>query len=99
MTSKPEIVTFMVRLHKIVRAGLRARDAMLLYTIMVNPGVNGKDLGRKLGIPERSHIDFGIKRLIRVGFVEDRREEVRKANPNLLYVTPAGSAFWDDLMS
>ena len=90
---------FLIRLHKIDKAGLKARDIIILYGIIANPGINGKDLALKLGIPERSHIRHALIKLEQMGLVEDRRQEKdrRKANPASFHPQPAGLALWDDL--
>lgn len=92
-------VEFLLRLRKIDKSGLTCRDILLLYTIIANPGINGWDAGRKIGVAERSSVTFGMNRLIKRGFIEDRREQnlVGKGVPNRLYALPAGVEFWNDL--
>lgn len=99
MTLRTPTTEFLVRLHKIDQAGLKARDIVLLYAIIANPGINGKDLALKLGIPERSHIQHALIKLEERGLIEDRRAEKdrRKANPASFHILPAGQALWDDL--
>lgn len=90
--------TFLVRLHKIDKAGLVARDILTLYTIMSKPGINGNDVTKALGVPDRSSLQSVFARLERHGFIEDRRERASKAVPTIFYATPAGEAFWAELI-
>lgn len=96
--TKFPIADFMLRLRKIDKSGLTARDVLMLYTIITHPGINGHDAGRKIGLKERSSVTFGMNRLIKRGFIEDRREEnlIGKGVPNRLYVLPAGVQFWEE---
>lgn len=89
---------FLVSLNKIARSGLQYRDPILLYAIMCNPGINGKDLATKLAIPERSHIQSALIRLEQKGLIEDHRVNPRKANPSLFYATPAGIDLWNSFL-
>ena len=68
-------VELLLRLRKIDKSGLTARDVLLLCTIISNPGINGWDAGRKIGLAERSSVTFGMNRLIKRDFIEDRREQ------------------------
>lgn len=97
--TKYPTVEFLLRLRKIDKSGLTARDVLLLYTIISNPGINGWDAGRKIGLAERSSVTFGMNRLIKRHFIEDRREQnlVGKGIPNRFYVLPAGIEFWNEL--
>jgi DNA-binding MarR family transcriptional regulator len=90
-------VEFLLTLHKMDKQQTTTRDVILLYAIMTNPGCNGQEIARKIGIAERSSIQFNIDRLMRHGFVEDRRTEIKKTIPNRLYATPAGLAFWNEI--
>ena len=92
-------VELLLRLRKIDKSGLTARDVLLLCTIISNPGINGWDAGRKIGLAERSSVTFGMNRLIKHGFIEDRREQnlAGKGVPNRLYALPAGIEFWNEL--
>lgn len=92
-------VEFLVRLRKIDKSGLTARDVLLLYTIITHSGIHGHDAGKAIGVAERSSVTFGLNRLIKRGFIEDRREErlVGRGVPNRLYALPAGIEFWNEL--
>lgn len=90
-------VAFLVRLRKIDKHTLTARDVLVLYTVMENPGISGVEISNKLGYANRSSISSNVTRLIRDGYLEDHREERRKANPALLHATTAGIAFWDEI--
>jgi DNA-binding MarR family transcriptional regulator len=86
-----------VKLRKIDLRGLTVRDVLVLYAIMGNPGASGLDISTKLGIKDRSAIASNLARLEREGFIEDRREERKKAVPGVLHVQPAGLEFWDEI--
>lgn len=90
-------VDFLIRLRKMDKRGLSARDVLLLYTIIANPGIHGQDAVNKIGGVNRSGIQHCLMRLIREGLIEDRRLEARRAQPNRLYALPAGVEFWNDL--
>lgn len=90
-------VGFLVRLRKIDKHALTSRDVLVLYTVMENPGISGVEISTKLGFENRSSISSNVTRLIRDGYIEDHREQRRKANPALLHATPAGRAFWDEI--
>ena len=92
-----DIIKFLVQLRKMDKAGISPRKIILLYGIMANPGINGKELGLKLGYPERSHIQRPINIMIRDGWIEDRRTHIAQASPGSLHVTPAGLALWKDI--
>jgi DNA-binding MarR family transcriptional regulator len=88
---------FLIRLRKIDKHTLTTRDVLVLYTVIRNPGISGVEIAGKLGLENRSSIASNITRLIREGYIEDRREHRRKANPAVLHVTSAGIAFWDEI--
>lgn len=88
---------FLVRLRKIDMHGLTHRDVIILYTIMKTPGSSGIEVADKIGLKNRSSVALNITRLIRCGFIEDRREMARKASPAVLHALPAGVAFWDEI--
>lgn len=94
---KNPTVEFLIRLRKIDKAVLTVRDVLLLYTIISNPGINGWDAGRLIGIAERSSVQFGLARMMKRGLIEDRREVEGKGVPNRLYALPAGISFWNDI--
>jgi DNA-binding MarR family transcriptional regulator len=90
---------FLIRLRTIDKADLKARDVIILYAVITNPGIHGKDLAHKLGIVNRSNIQHAIYKLEAVGLIEDRRE-VRsrsKFNPAILHPTAKGIELWDSL--
>jgi DNA-binding MarR family transcriptional regulator len=91
------ILDFLVRLRKIDRRTLTVRDVLVLYAIIENPGIAGVDIAHKLGLPDRSSIASNIMRLEREGYIEDRREEHRKANPAILHVLQKGLEFWNEI--
>lgn len=88
---------FLVRLRKIDMHGLTHRDVIILYAIIRNPGASGMDIVNKLGLENHSNVALNITRLIRCGFIEDRREMARKASPAVLHALPPGMAFWDEI--
>jgi len=88
---------FLVRLRKIDMRSLTARDVLVLYTIIENPGISGLEISVKLGLADRSSIGSGIVRLEREGYIQDRREIRRKAHPAVLHPTAQGLAFWDEI--
>lgn len=90
-------VDFLVRLRKIDMHGLTHRDVIILYTIIHQPGISGVEIADKIGLKNRSSVSLNITRLIRCGFIEDRREMARKASPAVLHALPAGIAFWDEI--
>lgn len=90
-------VDFLVRLHRIDKRTLTCRDVLVLYTVIESPGISGKEISTKLGLDNRSAIASNITRLIREGYIEDKREQRRKANPAILHVLPLGMEFWDDI--
>lgn len=88
---------FLVRLRKIDMHGLTIRDPIILYAIIVSPGISGMDITKKIGLRDRSSVALNIQRLIRCGFIEDRREMARKAAPAILHPLAPGLAFWDEI--
>lgn len=91
------VIDFLLKLKVIDRRGLTARDILGLYIVIHNPGINGLDFARALNIENRSAVSSNIQRLITNGFIEDRRRRLRKAEPNILHVLPAGLDFWNEL--
>lgn len=90
-------VDLMLKLRRIDKCGLTVRDILLLYTIIANPGINGWDAAKVIGIEARSSVQFGLARMVKRGLIEDRREYESKGIPNRLYVLPAGMEFWNAL--
>jgi DNA-binding MarR family transcriptional regulator len=99
LQSANPVVRYLVSLHKIDAIGIKARDVIILYSIISNPGINGKDLATKLAIPERSHIQHALYKLEKLGYIIDERlpEHRRKANPAIFRPTDQGIALWNDL--
>lgn len=91
----PNVQDFLVRLRKIDKQGLTARDVLVLYAIICQPGMSGREVAHKLGIVDQSYISSHLHRLERAGFIEDRREARVKANPAIFHVLPAGTEFWE----
>lgn len=98
MTAHSAITDFMIRLHKIGKAGLVLRDPIVLYYIKHNPGTNGISMSRALGLGNRSTIQDNVKRLERLGMIEDRRAVKDFRHANILHITPAGEALLDDVL-
>lgn len=90
-------VDFLIRLKKIDLRGLTVRDMLVLYTIITKPGISGMEISTKLGFKDRASIQSNVNRLIREGYIEDRREHQRKAYATILHVLPAGLIFWDEI--
>lgn len=88
---------FLIRLRKIDKEMLTMRDVLVLYAVIKSPGISGVEISTKLGFANRSSISSNVSRLIRDGYIEDHREQRRKANPALLHVTPAGLKFWEEI--
>lgn len=89
---------FLVRLRKIDDAGLKVRDALVLWAIAREPGMMGREVAMKLGYKSRSNVQDCVKRLMIAKFVEDRRPVVNQMTPNDLYILPAGETFLADLV-
>lgn len=88
---------FLMRLKKIDVAKMTVREVMCLYMIIGIPGMSRTDLAKALGLNAEVNVLYTIKRLVRRGFVEDRRPESRRAVPAMLYALPAGVEFWESL--
>lgn len=88
---------FLVKLRRIDQRTLTVRDVLVLYAVKENPGIDGVSLAHKLGLPDRSSIASNVHRLEREGYIEDRREQHRKANPAIFHVLPKGLEFWDEI--
>ncbi len=98
MTEISPTVDFMARLRKIDKSGLKVRDTMVLWVIAREHGVMGKEVATKLGFPSRSHIQDGIRRLMDIGYIEDRRPHRNQQTPNELYATEAGNSFLAEIV-
>jgi len=93
------VAKFLIALYRINELGMKARDIVILYTIIANPGINGKDIAIKLGITTRSQIQDCLYKLERLDYIVDRRPEKdrRKANPAIFAATDKGLALWNEL--
>lgn len=90
--------SFLIALRKIDRAGLTARDILLIESVRQNPGCMGRELATRIGLQARSNLQFSLPRLKLLGMIEDRRPQVGRAHVNILHITPAGERFLDDLI-
>jgi DNA-binding MarR family transcriptional regulator len=90
---------YLISLLKIDKAKMKARDVVILYTIITHPGISGIEVAHKLGIPERSHIQNALFKMEKMGLIEDHRPDHRrrKANPAIFHATIAGLTLWDSL--
>jgi DNA-binding MarR family transcriptional regulator len=88
---------FLVKLRKIDKRGLTARDVLILYTIIQQPGISGIDISTKLGLSDRSAVASNLLRMEREGYIVDHREVRSKANAAILHPTPKGLEFWEEL--
>lgn len=97
MNESNPTVEFLIRLRKIDKQGITLRDTLMLYMVIGNPGITGLDLGKAVGFGHRSSVDSNIRRLIRLGLIEDRRERFGQAIPNDLHITSKGMEFWNSI--
>ena len=79
------------------RKELTVRDAVLLWYVVENPGMNGQDIAHAVGIANRSSVSSCFPRLIRKGLIEDRRVRESQAVPSIYHATPAGHEFWREI--
>lgn len=86
-------IDFLTRLKKIDEHRLKCRDIFMLWAIAREPGMMGNEISKKLGYPSRSNIQTCIARLIKGGYIEDRRLVIDRMTPNDLHILPAGQAF------
>ena len=86
---------FLQKLRDLDLSGFTGRDVLILHTIICNAGICGLDIAVKLGIPNRSGVETGLKRLLSEHYIEDKRSVAQKAIPSAFYVLPAGLAFWE----
>lgn len=98
MTADSPMLAFMVRLRKIDNAKLVTRDVLILWAVRATPGMMGRELAMQLGYKSRSNVQEHVKRLCRLGFVEDRRVKLDNRTPNDLYITPAGEALLAEIV-
>lgn len=89
-----EVETFIERILEADRAGLKTRDIAILYHVIQTPGLCGLDITRRLSCVNRSSAQSHFPRLIRLGFVEDRREREASAVPSRFYITAKGLELW-----
>lgn len=90
---------FLVRLRQLDILYVTPRDVLALAAIIGAPGISMTDLCNTVGVPNVSLIRSNINRLIRWGYVEDRRkpEKVNHGVPYNLHPLPAGIAFWNTI--
>lgn len=98
MTEHSAASDFLVRLRKIENSGLKPRDIVVLYAINGQGGMMGREISDKLAYPSRSHIQDGLERLMKAGYVEDRRPQHNQQTPNDFWITPAGAALVADIV-
>lgn len=89
---------FLIRLRRIDRQGLKVRDILVLWAISREAGMMGREVAMKLGYKSRSNIQDGVKRLLIVEFIEDRRPYKNQMTPNDLHILPAGEKFLADVV-
>ena len=89
---------FFVRLRLIEHANLKARDIVVLAAIKTQPGIMGRQLAIKLGYPTRSAVQDAIHRLIKHGYIVDRRPTQDQQTPNDLHITDAGVTLLADIV-
>lgn len=89
---------FLVRLRKIENTGLKARDIVVLYAVVSTPGMMGNQIAGKLGYSSRSNLQDGFDRLMKGGFMEDRRPHHNQQTPNDFHATQAGRALIADIV-
>lgn len=93
MTEHPSrAADFMVRLRKIENVGLKPRDIVVLYAVAGQEGMMGREIAEKLGYSSRSNLQDGFDRLMKGGYMEDRRPHHNQQTPNDFHATPAGVA-------
>lgn len=92
------ILSLMVKMKMLDKAELVPRDILSIWFIHDNPGTNGTDLFRKLGYPTRSAVQSSVNRIVREGYVDDRRVRVAKMIPNILHLTPKGLKFYQEFI-
>lgn len=76
---------------------LTVRDVVMLRAIMVEPGMCGTDLCRRLKIPNHSSVVKVFERLMNHGFITDLRTHEIQGSPSRYYITAAGTDFWQEI--
>lgn len=89
---------FFVRLRLIEHAKLKGRDIVVLASIQGRPGMNGREIAMKLGYASRSNVQDSIARLIKNGYIDDRRSTQDQQTPNDLHITDAGKQVLADIV-
>jgi hypothetical protein len=87
-------VDFLMRLKQMDSEQVTTRDVLCLYSIISRPGMTREDLRATLNLNAGVNVLSNINRLIRWGYIEDRRTSARKAIPSILHATKAGIDFW-----
>jgi len=80
------------------RSRLTPRDVRILDCVRHHPGCCGKDLVTYLKLPGRSSVQANIPKLIRWGYLEDRRRREGNAIPSQLHLTMEGLEYILDLV-
>jgi len=91
-------IDFLSRLRKIDRHDVKTRDVIIMWAVAREPGMMGQELARKIGFEGRSNVQICLRRLLRMGLVEDRRARLDNRTPNDLYITPKGEAMLADVV-
>jgi len=97
MVSSGPTVDFLKRLKRLDAEYVTPRDVLCLYCVLRKPGMSRQDLCHVIGVLNASNVLSNVTRLIRWGFMEDRRVDIRRASPSMLYVLPPGIEFWNSI--
>lgn len=89
------VVDFLLRLKQLDTYYVTPRDILCLCAIINKPGSSKQDLADAIGVPAPSNIESNVTRLIRWGYIEDRREVSRRAVPHRLHPLKEGIEFWE----
>lgn len=88
------VVSFLLRLKFMDENFVTARDVLCLAAIINRPGMSRRDLSSTLGLNAEVNVMSNVNRLIRWGYIEDRRHDPRKAVASILHATKDGVDFW-----
>lgn len=91
------VVDFLVRMKYLDEQRVTPRDVMCLYAIIRKPGMHRHDLSKAIGVNAGVNVLTNVNKMIRWGFIEDRREVSRRLNPSVFHATAEGIAFWESL--
>lgn len=95
--SQSPTVDFLMRMKYMDQNFVTPRDVMCLYVIITKPGLSRQDLCDAIGLNAISNVFSNINRLMRWGYIEDRRKVVRQSCPSMLHPLPAGIEFWENI--